>query len=114
MTDVLALIHMGEITFEEAYDMLDEAVDRVHSGEGPLEWWTVIGLTPLEHRANLHGASLEQLYEARYRGWPDRCCRCGLSIDPEAEFWWFVYRDDGLPALRHIECPYPPSPDATC
>lgn len=81
MIDLLALLHLNEISLDEAYDMLDNTIDQVHSGEIDPEWWNELQLSKYEVTARVQGASLMNLVRLRYNGWPTICNRCGLALD---------------------------------
>ncbi len=111
MIDLLTLLHLGELSLDEAYQMLDEAVGKFHSGEINSEWWEWLQLSKYEVTARVYGASLMALAKLRFDGWPNICSMCDLPLDYRLFGWSFVVGDENTtPKLRHIECPsIPPS-----
>lgn len=105
MIDLLAAIHLGELTAEEAERIFDETIAKIHLSKMSPDWSREFGLSLYESTAYLHGASLTDLLRLRYNGWPTKCCRCGLPVDYRKFGWWFVHNEDGIPRLRHIVCP---------
>ena len=105
MIDLLALIHTGEISREEAERIFDETIEAIHCGISPSQWWETLGLSQYEATAYAHGGTLEDLMRLRYEGWPTSCSRCHLPIDHRLGRWWFEHSDDGVLRFTHIECP---------
>jgi hypothetical protein len=103
--DLLKLLHTGAISDEQARDIFDEHQRRFHSGETSQQWTDAFELSLYEASAYAHGAGLQYLAKLRYEGWPTTCCRCHCPLDYRQGGWWFVHEDDGVPRLRHIECP---------
>jgi len=103
--NLLALLHHGEISVDEAYAIFDGLIAAIHRGESPPEWPVTLGLSNYEASAYLHGASLVDLMKVRYDGWPTSCARCLLPLDYRLYGWWFVHCEDEVPRLQHIECP---------
>ncbi len=103
--NLLALIPYGEISLKGAEDIFDATIEELHRGEASPDWPATLGFSKYEATAYLHGATLADLVRLRYEGWPTSCCRCHLSLDYRLYGWWFEHSDDGVPRIRHIECP---------
>jgi hypothetical protein len=102
MIDLLKLIHLDEISIEEAYEYEDRVLEAFHRGELSSNWSDDLGLDRFEATARAHGASYEHLVQFRYNGWPERCAECHQPIDYR-DFGWFCKRDEeGKAILVHI------------
>jgi hypothetical protein len=106
--DVLALIHYGEITPQEAEHIFDDVIAQIHHGAIPPEWESYFCMSRYEATARLHGASFAQIATCRYDGWPTECCNCGMPLDYRLFGWWFMRDSDDASRLRHITCPAVP------
>lgn len=107
MIDLLDEINTGNLSYEHAQQLLDDAVDAT-SFDRP--WNEEVGFSKDETAAYMHGASLEDLVTVRYRGWPSHCFRCGQTIDRTRGGWMFHHRERGGPELSHVVCPNPAKP----
>jgi hypothetical protein len=76
--NVLALLHLGEITADQADEMWEEMIQAVNRGDAPGAWWDTFELTKQEATALSQGATFADLVKLRYQGWPIECCRCQL------------------------------------
>jgi hypothetical protein len=103
--DILALIYYHELTIDEAYDIFDDLIARIHNGEASPDWPNQLGLSIYETAAYLHAVGFEGLLKLRYEGWPTSCCRCGMPLDYRQFGWWCCRDDLGDVYLRHLECP---------
>lgn len=110
MIDILAMMHDGKIDLDQAYEIKDDTISRMHRGEITPEWWTALGLSRYEVTALAQAAPLAELVKLRYDGWSEVCSRCGQPLDYRQFGWWYVTSDDGIPRLRHIVCPVQPGP----
>lgn len=111
--DLLKLLHTGEITLDQAQDIFDEHQRQFHSGGTSEQWTDAFELSLYEATAYLHGGTLVDLAKLRYEGWPTTCSRCHCPLDHKLGGWWFVRSEDGVPRLRHIECPSVPCDSAS-
>lgn len=95
MIDILKKIYEGEITGDQAYDIIDEVLDKHNKDEldDPVE---ELNMNEYEWTAFGHGASLKVIAKWRYEGWPNRC-KCGKEFDYR-NFGWIV-EDDELVVL---------------
>jgi hypothetical protein len=107
--DLIMLLQSGQITLQQAEQIFDETIQKIHNHESPPEWWETLGMSKHEATAYAHGADLEDIVKLRFNGWPSSCSRCGQPIDYKQYGWWFVHQKDGKPRLRHIVCPTPKS-----
>ena len=107
--NLLALLHFGEMSFDEANRIFDDVIEKIHTGDMPEHWADFLGFSHAESTAYLRGATLQALVKLRYEGWPDACSRCGLPVDYPQYNWWFARSDDSAPRLHHIECPQIPA-----
>jgi hypothetical protein len=105
MIDVIALLYLKEISLDEAYDIVDVAVEKFHADEITIEWWKYLQMSKYEVSAYAHGGSLEDLLYLRYVGWPNKCMKCNLFLDYQAFGWWLIHIDGAIPQLQHITCP---------
>src|SRR5687768_13165381 len=106
--DLLALLHSGKLSLEEAERIFDDWNQRFHSGEVTSPWDEQFELSRYEATAHLHGATLGDLVKLRYEGWPTACSLCGEPLDYTQYGWFFVHDDaDGHPGLHHLLCPNP-------
>ena len=103
--DLLAQLHQGKISLEEAELIFEKTIDKVHCQKEFPEWWTTLELSCYEATAYAQGAGLTGLLQLRYEGWPTTCCRCGKALDYKQFGWWVVDVDEDRIALKHLECP---------
>lgn len=103
--DLLARLHSGELSLEEARNIFNEQIAKFHRGESTLDWREAFELSNYEATAYAHGATFSDLVKLRYEGWPTTCSRCGRPIDYKQYGWLFVHSEDGIPRLRHVVCP---------
>jgi hypothetical protein len=103
--DILALLRNDEVSSEHAQAIFDEHQRRFHANEIAIGWHEYFQLSRYEATAYLHGATLDELTKLRYDGWPIHCCKCRGSLDYTKYGWWFAGSINGVPILRHIECP---------
>jgi hypothetical protein len=103
MIDLLLLLHDGLISSDEAYPLLEKAVDDYHRGIISTAWPEATGIDEYEASAKLQGATLEELVKLRYEGWPNTCCRCHQLIDYKS-YGWMIRHIQGNLCLEHLEC----------
>lgn len=103
MIDLLKMLYRDEISLDEAYDLKDEAVDKLHKGEIK-DWVSYLGLNVWEVGSNANVVGLRNLAKLRYQGWAKNCDRCGRRIIKEKGGWWFDMDENGNPLLRHLSC----------
>jgi len=98
--DILARIHDGSITSDEAWSIHDSIIY-----DGVVNFQDVMMLTLLEHRAFCHGVNYDELSRWRYGGWPSTCQICGREIDINREHWLARSKEENAPfGLAHIAC----------
>ena len=102
--DVLALLHLGEISEEEAYRLYDRVMDGISSGTSAPDWAFALGLSEFEARAFAWGVDLQQLLTFRFGGWPTVCSRCKLPIDYRIDNWAVTHDQEVSAGLAHIAC----------
>ena len=100
--DLLALIHNGEISPDEAQRNLQMPPSRAYTMEKlPLTGGINLqDLTNYEATALLHGARSGDLHYLRYNGGPTSCCNCGQPLDYRLYGWWVVPQGNDIPQLR--------------
>jgi hypothetical protein len=81
MIDLLARIRDDEIPFDEAADLLLRVNEDYHQGKVDHPWNQDLGFSEYEASAYLQGATIRDLYNLRYEGWPSRCCNCKQPIN---------------------------------
>ncbi len=54
MMDVLALVHYGEITSQDAEHIFDEVITQIHRGEIPPDWMSYLCMSRYEATARLY------------------------------------------------------------
>jgi hypothetical protein len=101
--DILALLHDGQMTQQQAEAEFDALLQQQTGGSSG--WSAKLGFSQPEATAFSQGASMADLVRFRYEGWPTQCTACGQSLDYWDLRWWFARNDSGAPALRHIQCP---------
>jgi hypothetical protein len=89
MSNILEMINTGEITNEQAYDIMDKITDKFHDGEIDEEIPKVLCLDKYEWTAICHSLDLSILAEWRKKGWPTKCNFCGKEVDYK-KFNWFI------------------------
>jgi HEAT repeat protein len=102
--DLLALLHLGETSPNEAYRLYDRVMDGISTGSIPPDWAFALGLSEYEARAFLWGANLQDLLEFRYGGWPAVCSVCRLPIDYRIDNWVVSHDSESGLGLQHIDC----------
>lgn len=81
MIDILSEIIKGKLTVEQAYDILDETIEKFHSGELENGIPFMLGLNNYEWTAICHALDLLTLANWRLNGWPKECSICGSEFD---------------------------------
>ncbi len=87
MTDVLNSIINGEITAKQAQGLMDDVVDRFHSGRLCGEIPDALSLDLYEWTAVCHGIDWAVLAQWRENGWHDKCDICGRELLHECGGW---------------------------
>ena len=87
MIDILSGIIKGELTVEQAYDIMEETIDKFHKGEIEGELHLFLGLNNYEWTAISHSLDLQTLANWRKNGWPQKCYNCGSEIDYKKYGW---------------------------
>jgi hypothetical protein len=110
MKDVIYLLHSGEITSEEAQEIFDSTLHSGptyvdSSGQTRVDWPSLLGFSKREATAYLHGASLEDIVDLRYGGWPTECRVCQDPINYDQEGFWFKRDAEETPYIRYPVCP---------
>jgi 3-methyladenine DNA glycosylase AlkD len=103
--DLLAMLHSGEISQEDAYHYFDDWRRRFDAGEITVNWSEWFHLSVYEATAHGHGAGFIELAWLRYGGWPTECSICGETIDYRQGGWWYRGTEAGEVTLEHIVCP---------
>lgn len=103
--DIIAMLSHNEMTVEEAENIFDNIIDKIHNGQITSGWRKVLELSNYEATALLHGATLTDLVKVRYDGWPTHCSQCNLPLDYKKYGWFFCSNDEGIPKIEHIICP---------
>ena len=107
MIDLLAHIRVGEISFDEAADLLLKANEEFHQRNVEQPWNHELGFSDFEASAYLQGATIEDLYELRYEGWPSKCCNCKQPLDYKS-YGWMIRHINNAIYLEHLKCPLSP------
>jgi hypothetical protein len=108
MMDLLAAIHSGELSEEEAEKIFNSFWEQDDLDVDEDETWPhYFGFSGYEATAKAHGASLSVLVQYRYEGWPTTCSRCGKPLDYTQYHWLFTRDENYEPSLEHITCPGP-------
>jgi hypothetical protein len=103
--DIVRAVRDGKLTPEEAADLFDRTIETIQAGAASPDWRETFELTNHEATAVLAGASIGDLVHLRYEGWPERCSRCGASLD-YLGYGWKVTRDAANRLrVEHITCP---------
>jgi hypothetical protein len=99
MYDILLKINQGKITVDQAYDKIDEIVDKFHEGEVEGELHLLLGMDNYEWTAKIHGLDLGILAQWRENGWPTTCSACGRQINYK-NYGWTITNDE----LECLDC----------
>ena len=103
--DLIALLHDGKITLNEADDIFSNATAQIPIAEGDPEFWAApLGLSRHEARAVVHAAGPGEVLLFRYQGWPTICAECNLPLDHETDEWHCDVDKDGKFCLLHTDC----------
>jgi len=103
--DILDSLYQGKIDLKEAENALDKIVQQFHQKDDPSDWRLEAGFSEAEATAYAQGAFLNDIAKFRYEGWPNLCCVCNLPLDHTQYGWWFSYKENGQPCLKHLVCP---------
>jgi 3-methyladenine DNA glycosylase AlkD len=103
--DLLAMLHSGEISKDDAERYFDDWRRRFDAGEIAVSWSEWLHLSLYEATAYMHGAGFSELARLRYGGWPTECSICGDHIDYKQGGWWYSGTEAGEVALQHRVCP---------
>jgi len=97
--DILAELHNGSTSPEEAYSFYDKIMDSEPSSQVK----ELLGLRDPEWTAFCHGVGLRQLADWRYGGWPQLCARCKQPLNIE-DYGWFAKQEKGETVIVHVAC----------
>jgi len=100
MRDILKDLYEGEISEDEAYDIMDEVVECFHTSDKDIVIPDELGLDIYEWTAICQALSLGVLARWRCEGWPTVCYKCGSPINYK-EFGWIINNDQ----LKCLKCP---------
>ncbi len=103
--DVLLMVHQDELGMQAAETEVELLFLSQPTGAHGFTWGAKLGLAPFEAAGYSQGARVSDLVKLRYEGWPSACIKCGQPLEHLQLQWWFVRDQQGLPGLRHIECP---------
>jgi hypothetical protein len=98
--DVLACLHAGDLSVEDADRLYGSIMDSANA----LQAQARLGLSAPEWTAFCFGVGFSHLARWRYQGWPAHCPLCQQPV-PAERFGWSVTWVDGAPQLRHLRCP---------
>lgn len=98
--DLLCEVFKGLLSEEAAGDIVNLVLDS--SSAAQVE--SLLEFSRVEWTGYGHGASLAELADWRYQGWPKKCSRCHQDVRLEG-FGWKVVDLGGKSALQHIVCP---------
>lgn len=104
MIDLLKMIITGDLSIDQAYDILLMTNEKFHKGIITNAWNKELGFSDYETAAYLQGASLGDIVKVRCYGWPKICCQCKKPIN-YSEFGWVIKHKNGALCLEHIACP---------
>ena len=100
--DLLDLLSRNELTEEQAHKIYDEVISRIHQGDLPADWVSILGFSVREATAFCHAVGLRALAGWRRTGWPDQCELCKAPIG--ATNWWAMEDSQGKGVLVHLSC----------
>lgn len=87
MIDILSEIVKGKLTVDQAYDIMDELMEKYHDGELEDEVESMLGLNNFEWTAICHSLDILTLANWRLKGWPKECSVCGSDFDYKNYNW---------------------------
>ena len=90
MIDILNKIISGDISIQDAEQIMDEVINKFHCDQIDLYPQDEMCLNNYEWTAIGFGISLEVLAKWRKNGWPNKCANCGKKIDYKQYGWRIV------------------------
>ncbi len=104
MIDILEKVYNKEVSLDEAYDLIDEEIDKAWKlseglGEETIYIDKILGYSQQEWKADVFGVPLEDIARWRYEGWPQYCSKCGKPIFYDIQYIMYKH---GKP--KHIGC----------